>query len=91
MPVEVKVTYADGSEELVYIPLQMMRWEKPAGENAQNRTVEEDWAWAYPTYYFVLDRPETEIQSLEIDDSMMMADVDRTNNVYPPTEEPAGE
>ena len=87
MPVEVNVTYADGSEELVYIPLQMMRWEKPAGENVQNRTVEEDWAWAYPTYSFVIDRPEAQIESLVIDDSMMMADVDRTDNVYPPAEQ----
>ncbi len=81
MPVEVNVTYKDGSEELVYIPLQMMRWEKPA-ENGTNRTVKEDWAWAMPSYTFTIDRPKSEISKIEIDDSQLMADVNRDNNVY---------
>lgn len=86
MPVEVTVKYNDGTEELVYIPLQMMRWEKPA-ENADNRTVKEDWAWAYPTYTFSLDAPKSEISSIEIDSSQLMADVNKENNVYTPNGE----
>ena len=81
MPVEVSVTYKDGSEELIYIPLQMMRWEKPA-ENGNNRTVKEDWAWAMPSYTFSIDRSKSDISKIEIDDSHLMADVDRENNVY---------
>ena len=81
MPVEVTVTYEDGTSELVYIPLQMMRWEKPA-EGATNRTVKQDWAWAYPTYSFNLEKPKNEIASIEIDSSKLMADVNRENNVY---------
>lgn len=81
MPVEVNITYTDGSEELIYIPLQMMRFEKPA-ENDQNRTVEEDWAWARPTYTFTVDRPKSEITSIEIDPSQLMADINRDNNLY---------
>jgi hypothetical protein len=81
MPVEVSVTYKDGSEELIYIPLQMMRWEKPA-ENGGNRTVKEDWAWAMPSYTFSIDRSKSDISKIEIDDSQLMADVDRENNVY---------
>lgn len=82
MPVEVKVQYTDGTEKLVYIPLQMMRWEKPADENT-NRTVAEDWAWAYPTYELKLEKPASEISKIVIDDSGLMADVNRENNVYP--------
>ncbi len=82
MPVEVNVTYKDGTSELVYIPLQMMRWEKPASEETNNRTVKDDWAWAYPTYSFSLEKPKEQISSIEIDPSDLMADIDRDNNVY---------
>ena len=81
MPVEVSVTYKDGTSEEVYIPLQMMRWEKPAEEGVE-RTVKDDWAWAYPTYTFTLDKPQSEIETIEIDSSQLMADINRDNNVY---------
>ncbi len=81
MPIEVNVTYEDGTSELVYIPLQMMRWEKPASEGS-NRTVERDWAWAYPTYTFSLEKSKDQISSIEIDPSGLMADINRDNNIY---------
>lgn len=81
MPIEISIQYTDGTEELVYIPLQMMRWEKPA-ENDSPRRVEKDWAWAFPTYTFTLDKPKSEISSIEIDASKLMADVDKENNTY---------
>ena len=84
MPVDVKVSYNDGSSEEVYIPLQMMRWEKPGFEEEQTK---EDWAWAYPTYSFILSKPKSEVTSIEIDSSGMMADTKRENNVYPAPQE----
>ncbi|MFD2517347.1 M1 family metallopeptidase [Salinimicrobium flavum] len=84
MPVEVAVNYSDGSSDLVYIPLQMMRWEKPAEEGTENRVVKNDWAWAYPTYSFTLEKEKAGITSIEIDPSGIMADVDRENNTYTP-------
>ena len=80
MPVDVKVTYADGTSENIYIPLQMMRWEKPGFEETEIR---EDWAWAYPTYSFTLEKPKNQVSSVEIDPSQMMADVNRDNNTFP--------
>ena len=80
MPIEVEVTYNDGTSEEIYIPMQMMRWEKPGFEEEQTR---EDWAWAYPTYSFTVDKPKSQISSIEIDPSQMMADIKRSNNVYP--------
>lgn len=82
MPIEVKVTYEDGTSELVYIPLQMMRWEKPASEDTTNRIIKDDWAWAYPTYSFSLEKPKDKISSIEIDPSNLMADINRDNNIY---------
>lgn len=81
MPIDLTVTYKDGAKEVFYIPLQMMRMEKPA-EDASNRTIKDDWAWARPTYTFTIDRPKSEIAKIEIDDSQLMADINRGNNIY---------
>lgn len=80
MPVDLIINYKDGSQESIYIPLRMMRWQKPS-ENA-DRTIAKDWAWAYPTYELELDRPKSEIREIIIDESGLMADIDRENNVY---------
>ncbi len=81
MPIDLKVIYADGTEEIRYIPLQMMRGHKPAEGNVE-RTVEDRWAWAYPTYDLTIDKPLSEIERIIIDDSGMMADVNREDNVW---------
>ncbi|PTX60521.1 peptidase M1-like protein [Kordia periserrulae] len=73
MPIDITVNYADGSSEEFYIPLRMMRGEKPT-----TATIKPDWAWAYPTY--TLQTSKT-IKSVEIDPSELMADVNRENNV----------
>ena len=80
MPVDLTVRYKNGEEEMIYIPLQMMRWEKPSEH--ENWTVAEDWAWAHPTYELNIDKPLSEIESIEIDESQLMADVNRDNNLY---------
>ena len=88
MPIDITVRYSNGEEEMIYIPLQMMRWEKPAEH--ENWTVAKDWAWAYPTYELNIDKPLSEIESIEIDESQLMADVKRDNNLYT-AEEPSEE
>lgn len=85
MPLDVDVTYADGKKETFYIPLQMMRWEKPA-EKGVNRTVKEDWAWGFPTYELEIPASKDNIASIEIDSSQMMADINRDNNTWGETE-----
>jgi hypothetical protein len=80
MPIDLTVRYTNGQEEEIYIPLQMMRWEKPSDH--ENWTVAEDWAWAYPTYDLKIDKPLNEIESIEIDESQLMADINRDNNLY---------
>lgn len=72
MPIDLSVTYTDGSKEDFYIPLQMMRGEKPT-----SATIISDWAWAMPTYSFDAKKA---VKSVEIDASQMMADVQRENN-----------
>jgi hypothetical protein len=72
MPIDLKVTYVDGTSEDFYIPLQMMRGEKPT-----TATIISDWAWAYPTYSFDAKKA---VKTVEIDPSGLMADVDSSNN-----------
>tara|TARA_R110002049_G_scaffold174490_1_gene341689 strand:- start:758 stop:2599 length:1842 start_codon:yes stop_codon:yes gene_type:complete len=72
MPIDLTVTYTDDSTEGFYIPLQMMRGEKPT-----TATVIKDWAWAYPTYTFETSKA---IKSVEIDPKNVMADINKTNN-----------
>ncbi|MGY5851289.1 M1 family metallopeptidase [Salegentibacter sp. F14] len=84
MPIELSINYTDGEQQIHYIPLQMMRWEKEP--ETENWVQEKDWAWAYPTYELKINRPKSEIKSIEIDDTHLMADVDRNNNVYPSEE-----
>ncbi|GGE38062.1 M1 family metallopeptidase [Psychroflexus planctonicus] len=74
MPLEILVTYQDGSSEEYYIPLRMMRWIKPKAKNVQD-----DWAWAYPDYTLTIPS-KTGVQKVEIDPSNLMADVKRDNN-----------
>ncbi|WP_044401156.1 M1 family metallopeptidase [Lacinutrix sp. Hel_I_90] len=72
MPLDITVTYTDGSTESIYIPLQMMRGEKPT-----TATIKPDWAWAYPSYTFETKKA---VKSVEIDPKGLMADVNKENN-----------
>lgn len=78
MPIDVQVEYMDGSVEDVYIPLTMMRGEKPTKAKQL-----EDWSWVAPTYTF---STEKDIKKVSIDVSLQMADIDRSNNVWPAAE-----
>lgn len=74
MPMDVEVTYADGSTEEFNIPLEMMRGSKPT-----TATVLKDWGWAYPTYSFDVSK---EVKSIVIDKSGLMADINLENNIF---------
>lgn len=80
MPIDVHITYRDGSEEVINIPMKIMRGEKSA-EDQLKFTVKKDWQWTNKTYSFSIERPIGEIESIEIDPSQRMADVDRSNNI----------
>ncbi|OEK03704.1 peptidase M1 [Roseivirga sp. 4D4] len=84
MPIDVVVTYTDGTKEVHYMALRMMRGEKPA-ETADKRVVHEDWPWTHPTYDLTVDRPISEIASVVIDPSGRMADVNKDNNKWEAT------
>lgn len=81
MPVDVQITFKDGSKEMHYIPMYLMFGEKP-NENADiPRKVYEPWKWTHPTYIIQTDKKIINIKAVEIDPSQQMADVDRRNNL----------
>ncbi|RAJ25650.1 peptidase M1-like protein [Gelidibacter algens] len=78
MPLDLEITFADGTKTQYYIPLRMMRGAKPTPGATSVLT---DWAWAYPTYTFDIQKPKSAITSITIDPRGYMADVNRENNV----------
>ena len=83
MPVELYVEYTDGSTELFYIPLTIMRGVKPHDDPRVPRTILSDWPWTHPYYTFTIEKKPTSIRYMEIDPTQRMADVDRSNQSYP--------
>ena len=82
MPLDVVVSYKDGTQENFYIPLEIMRGEK--NEKFYSKTTQmADWGWTYPEYSFTIDRSISDIQAIVIDPSQRMADIDPDNNVWP--------
>ena len=77
MPVEVEVVLKDGKKLNYYIPLQMMRGEKPTEGSVR---LLGDWAWAYPVYRFKIGVAGSEIKTVTIDNKNETADVNKENN-----------
>lgn len=72
MPIDLEVEYKDGTRDTFYIPLEMMRGNKPTSS-----TILDDWGWANPLYKF---KAKKELKLVEIDPSQLMADVNLENN-----------
>ncbi|MFT5891756.1 MAG: hypothetical protein ACI9Y7_001863 [Dokdonia sp.] len=78
MPIDLQITTNKGAS-MYYVPLRMMRKEKP---NTTNYTQLEDWPWTHPTYTFTVDVPMSKIKSMTIDPSTLMADIYREDNEW---------
>lgn len=82
MPVDLLVVYQDGARESFYMPLRIMRGEKPNPYPQFERTVLDDWPWAFPTYQFTIDRLFQDVRAVVIDPTQLMADVNPQNNLW---------
>ncbi len=79
MPVDVLITYKDGSKEMHNIPMNLMYGAKGAEDNTPF-IVHEEWKWTQPEYTFAISKQIKDIKEVEIDPSQRMADVNRVNN-----------
>jgi hypothetical protein len=91
MPIELVVEYTNdkgkSTEQLYYIPLDLMRGEK-VNEGLYNgtRIILPDWRWTHPKYEVRIPIPAENIKKISIDPSNRLADYKRNNNTYvPPT------
>ena len=76
MPVDLKLTFADGSSQWVNIPLGLMQGHKPVPEGW---IVAEPWHWISPQYTFSADLPKRVVKA-EIDPRGALPDKNRLNN-----------
>jgi aminopeptidase N len=81
MPIDVQLTFKDGSKELHYMPLNLMLGEKPVEDASVQRTVHEEWRWTHPTFVFETTRKLLDLTQVEIDPSERLADINKRNNV----------
>ena len=80
MPVDLLVTYKDGTRESFYITTNELIGRKPLEDTSVKRTDLDAWPWVNPTYTLAINHPSHDIESLEIDPGQGMADINRKNN-----------
>ncbi len=79
MPIDVQLTFKDGSTEMHTIPLSLMYGSKMP-ETAMHTNTHEEWKWTHPTYTFEFKHKLTDLKQAEIDPTKRLADVEATNN-----------
>jgi len=80
MPIDVLLTFKDGSKLMAYIPQYLMFGAKPVEDHTIPRTQYEPWKWTNSTYTFSFERRLLDLKVVEIDPTQRMADTDRRNN-----------
>ncbi|HEY6062449.1 MAG TPA: M1 family peptidase, partial [Chitinophagaceae bacterium] len=80
MPVDLQITFKDGSKELHYVPMNLMYGEKPVEDSTISRKTYEPWKWTHSTYTIETNKKLADFKVVEIDASQRMADVERKNN-----------
>jgi len=80
MPIDLKISFKDGTSEWHYIPMYLMFGQKPPEARQTSRISYEPWKWTHPLYTIQTKRKLTDILTVEIDPSQQMADVERKNN-----------
>lgn len=78
MPTEVFVTYKDGSSEIFYFPLRVMRGAKTEFEDTKP-TLVSDWPWTNPKMEFIIPKPINSIRSIELNKSKRVPDINQYN------------
>ena len=80
MPIDLQLTFKDGSKELHYIPLDLMYGNKPVEDPTISRKVYEPWRWTHQTFTIETTRKLLDLVEAEVDPSQRMADIDSKNN-----------
>ncbi|MBA4057911.1 MAG: peptidase M1, partial [Marivirga sp.] len=81
MPVDLIVTFKDGTKVMFYIPTNETLGNKVVEGKSIQRNDLDAWPWVYPSYTLRVSNRVSEISSIEIDPSLRMADIERGNNM----------
>ncbi len=79
MPVELTVTYRNGTSEVIYIPINETMGSKKAPDGIK-WTALTAWPWVNPTYVVEINSPASEVLYLELDARHQTADINRNND-----------
>ena len=80
MPIDLQLTFKDGSQELHYVPMNLMFGTKQAEDAAIPRKIYDEWNWTNPFYIIETSRRLSDVTVAEIDPSHRMADINRKDN-----------
>jgi aminopeptidase N len=80
MPVDIQLSFKDGTKELHYVPMNLMYGIKPNEDTVISRKTYEPWKWTHPSFVVETNRKLLDFSVVEIDPSMRLADIDRKNN-----------
>ncbi len=81
MPIDLKLTFKDGTSEMHNIPLNMMFGSKQNENTGQPYFVHEAWGWVYTTYILEFKHKLTDLVRAEIDPTKRLADIERKDNL----------
>lgn len=81
LPVDIELSFKDGSKEWAYIPQYLMFGIKNNEDSLVKRTVGEPWKWTHQYYTIKIERNLVDLKKAEIDPLRRTADIDRRNNV----------
>jgi len=77
MPLEVLISFGDGSTAMYYIPIDLMQGNKTFNNNV---VILEPWSWVNTEYVFEIQGNKKVIK-IEIDPSKRLADVNQNKNI----------
>lgn len=81
MPAEAFVTYTDGSSEIFYFPLRMMRNTKTDFGGIRS-TLISDWPWTNPIMEFTIEKPISEIKTIQLNTDKRVPDLNQENDSW---------
>ncbi|MEO9966558.1 MAG: M1 family metallopeptidase [Reichenbachiella sp.] len=79
MPLDVEITTKSGDVHKYHIPLGMTRGTR----SLEDETLMTPWRWVNPYYSFEIELNKDEIESIIIDPTRRMSDINLENNSYP--------
>lgn len=81
MPIDLRITLANGNTEMHYIPLNLQFGNKQNENPSEKFIIHEEWKWTHPFYIVEWKGNPADIKKIEVDPSRRMADVSRSDNV----------